>query len=133
MVTTGEMDQLRRLNFGVRTLQGNVDPDVLEKEIARYDAVDAAEVSRRVRNGAGREAAVDQILALYEEVVSEFETTVRDADAEARAEAVYLQQLALHYEQQRNVLLNSQTFRLRQRLVNLPVVGRFFRSLARKL
>ena len=133
MVTTGEVDQLRRLNFGVRTLQGNVDPAVLEKEIARYDAADAAEVSRRIRNGAGRETAIDQILALYDDVVSEFAVTARDADAEARAEAVYLQQLALHLEQQRNVLLNSQTFRLRQRLVNLPVVGRLFRSLARKL
>lgn len=133
MVTTGEVDQLRRLNFGVRALQADVDPDVLEKEIARYDAVDAAEVSRRVRNGAGREAAIDQILTLYDDVVSEFEVTSRDADAEARAEAVYLQQLALHLEQQRNVLLNSQTFRLRQRLVNLPIVGPLFRSLARKL
>ena len=132
MVTSGEVDQLRRLNFGVRTLRANVDPDVLEKEIARYDAVDAAEVSRRVRNGAGREAAIDQILALYEDVVAGFAVTERDHDAEARAEAVYLQQMALHLEQQRNVLLNSQTFRLRQRLVNLPVVGRFFRSLVRK-
>ncbi|HKS11017.1 MAG TPA: hypothetical protein VJS13_15820, partial [Pyrinomonadaceae bacterium] len=133
MVTSGEVDQLRRLNFGVRTLQGNVHPDVLEKEIARYDAADATEVSRRIRDGAGREAAIDQILALYEDVVSEFEVTARDSDAEARAEAVYLQQLALHLEQQRNVLLNSQTFRLRQRLVNLPLVGSLFRSLARKL
>lgn len=133
MVTTREVDQLRRLNFGVRTLQGTVDPDVLEKEIARYDAVDAAEVSRRVRNGAGREAAIDQILALYDDVVTEFAVTARDHDGEARAEAGYLQQLVLHFEQQRDVLLNSQTFRLRQRLVNLPVVGALFRSLARKL
>lgn len=132
MVTTGEVDQLRRLNFGVRALQGSVDPDVLEKEIERYDAADATEVSRRIRNGAGREAAIDQILALYDDVVSEFAVAARDHDAEARAEAVYLQQLALHLEAQRNVLLNSQTFRLRQRLVNLPFVGPLFRSLARK-
>ena len=132
MVTTGEVDRLRRLNFGVRTLQGSVDPDVLEKEIARYDAVDAAEVSRRIRNGAGREASIDQIVGLYHEAVCEFEATARDADAEARAEALYLQQLALHLEEQRNRLLNSQTFRLRQRLINLPVVGTLFRSLVRK-
>ena len=132
MVTTGEVDQLRRLNFGVRTLQGNVNPDALEKEIARYDAADAAEVSRRIRNGAGREAAIDQTVALYHDVVSEFALIERDKDAEARAEAVYLQQLALHLEEQRNRLLNSQTFRLRQRLVNLPIAGALFRSLARK-
>ncbi|HEY0730168.1 MAG TPA: glycosyltransferase [Pyrinomonadaceae bacterium] len=133
MVTTREVDQLRRLNFGVRTLQGNVDPDVLEKEIARYDAADAAEVSRRIRNGAGRDAAIDQVVALYHDVVSEFAVTARDKDAEARAEAVYLQQLALHLEEQRNRLLNSQTFRLRQRLLNLPIAGTLFRKLVRKL
>ncbi len=133
MVTSGELDQLRRLNFGVRTMRGSVEPDVLEKEIARYDADDAAEVSRRVRSAAGREQAVDQIVALYEDVVSEFETAARDLDAEARAEATYLQQLALHLEQQRNVLLNSQTYRLRQRLLNVPVAGRLLRSFARKL
>ena len=132
MVTTGEVDQLRRLNFGVRTLQGSVEPDLLEKEIARYDAADAAEVSRRIRNGAGREAATDQIVALYQDVVAEFEMTTRDPDAEARAEAFYLQQLALHLEEERNVLLNSETFRLRQRLLKLPIAGALFRSLARK-
>lgn len=133
MVTTGEVDQLRRLNFGVRTLRGNVDPDVLEKEIARYDAADAAEVSRRIRNGAGRDAAIDQTVSLYRDVLSEFAVTARDKDAEARAEAVYLQQLALHLEEQRNRLLNSQTFRLRQRLLNLPVAGTLFRKLIHKL
>lgn len=132
MVTTSEVDQLRRLNFGVRTLQGSVDADVLEKEIARYDAADAAEVSRRIRNGAGREAAIDQVIALYHDVVDEFGVTERDTDAEARAEAVYLQQLALHLEEQRNRLLNSQTFRLRNRLLNLPGVSTLLRSLARK-
>ncbi len=133
MVTTGEMDQLRRLNFGVRTLQGNVDPDVLEREIARYDPHDAAEVSRRIRESAGREKAIDQIVDLYHEVVREFETCERDLDVEARAESVYLQQLAIHLEEQRNTLLNSQTFRLRQRLLNLPLAGSLLRSLARKL
>ena len=133
MVTTGEMDQLRRLNFGVRTLQGNVDPDVLEREIARYDPRDAAEVSRRIRESAGREKAIDQIVDLYHEVMREFETCERDLDAEGRAEAMYLQQLAVHLEEQRNTLLNSRTFRLRQRLLNLPLAGSLLRSLIRKL
>ncbi|HEY0723198.1 MAG TPA: hypothetical protein VGD41_04265, partial [Pyrinomonadaceae bacterium] len=77
--------------------------------------------------------AMDQIVALYWDVVREFETTQRDLDAEARAEATYLQQLAIHLENQRNTLLNSQTFRLRQRLLNLPVAGALLRSLVRKL
>ena len=132
MVTTQDMDQLRRLNFGVRALRGDVDPNVLEKEIARYDARDAAEVSRRIRETSGREQSIDQIIALYHDVMGEFETSNRDLDAEARAEATYLQQLAIHLEEQRNALLNSQTFRLRQRLLNLPLAGSLLRSLARK-
>jgi len=109
-----------------------VDADVLEREIARYDPQDAAEVSRRIRETAGREKAIDQIVALYHDVVGEFETCKRDLDAEGRAEAAYLQQLAIHLEGQRNALLNSQTFRLRQRLLNLPIAGSLLRSLARK-
>jgi Glycosyltransferase Family 4 len=133
MVTTREMDQLRRLNFGVRALRGDVHADVLEREIARYDPQDAAEVSRRIREGAGREKTIDQIVGLYDDVVREFKTTEPDLDAEARAEATYLQQLAIHLEGQRNTLLNSQTFRLRQRLLNLPLAGSLLRSLVHKI
>jgi hypothetical protein len=133
MVTTHEMERLRRLNFGIRTLQGSVDAGVLEREIARYDAEDAAEVSRRIRESAGREAVIEEIVALYRDVVREFEEiTVRDHDAEARAEAFYLRQLAMHYEQQRDGFLNSQTFRLRKRLLNLPIAGALLRSVVRK-
>lgn len=133
MVTANEIDHLRRLNFGVRTLQGSVDANVVEKEIARYDADDAAEVSRRIRGEAGRESAIAQIVELYGEVIREFEERgVRDRDAEARAEAAYLRQLATHLESQRDTLLNSHTFRLRKRLLKSPL-GSLARSIARRL
>lgn len=134
MVTTREMDHLRRLNFGVRTLQSSVEAAMLEKEIARYDSADAAEVSRRIRASAGREAAIDQIIQLYRDVIREFEETAPgDLDAEARAEASYLRQLAMHFEAQRNTFLNSQTFRLRKRLLKIPLAGALVRSLVRRL
>jgi hypothetical protein len=132
MVTTSEMDQLRRLNFGVRTLRGGVNPDVLEREIARYDAQDAAEVSRRIRDSVQRETPIDQIIALYHDVLSEFETKERDLDAEARAAATYLQHVALDLENQRDTLLNSRLFRLHKRLLGLPIAGAWFRFLTRK-
>jgi len=132
MVTTSELDQLRRLNFGVRTLRGSIDADGLEKEIARYDPEDAAEVSRRIRTSAGREGAIDQIIAVYQDIIREFELTTRDSDGEARAEAIYLQQLVRHFEDERNFLLNRETFSLRKRLLNLPLAGRLFRSLANR-
>lgn len=134
MVTTVEIDRLRRLNFGIRTLDRDVEPEVLQREIARYDAQDAAEVSRRIRTTAGRHEALDQIMVLYRDVVREFgATSIRDVDAESRAEALYLRQLSKHYEEQRDHFLDSRTFRLRQRLLKIPLAGSLLRSLIRKL
>jgi hypothetical protein len=131
MVTASELDRLRRLNFGIRTLREKIDADFLEREIARYDAADAATVSQRIRDTAGRDAAIDQILALYEEVISEFEAGgVRDHDAEARAESAYLRDLNRHYETERNSILQSRWFLWRKRMLGLPIVGGMLRAIA---
>ena len=130
MVTTGEMVRLRQLNFGVRTLRGSLDPEGLVREIARYDRDDAAEVSRRIRTSAGRKSAIDQILALYNETLEEFEMCTRDHEGEARAEALYLREVVKHFEEQCETLRNSRTFKLRNRVLNLPLAGRLLRSLA---
>lgn len=133
MVTAGELDRLRRLNFGVRTLREKIGPDVLEREIARYDPGDAAAVSQRIRHTAGREAAIDQLVALYDDVRREFEDGfVRDHEAEARAEALYLRDLARHFEAERDSILQSRTFRWRKRMLNLPLAGPALRSIARR-
>lgn len=133
MVTSAELDQLRRLNFGIRTLRQNITADVLEKEIARYDPGDAARVSHCIRDTAGRSAAIDQIIALYGHVIREFEAGgARDQDAEARAEAAYLRDLNWHFEAERNSILQSRTFRWRTRMLNLPVAGPVLRAVARR-
>lgn len=133
MVTSTELDRLRRLNFGVRTLRGKIDADVLEKQIALYDPSDAAKVSQRIRDTAGREAAIDQIVAVYREVVGEFESGgARDHDAEARAEAAYLRDLTRYFESERESILTSRTFLWRKRMLNLPVVGPALRGVARR-
>jgi hypothetical protein len=94
MVTSGELDRLRPLNFGRRALSRPVDPEVVGREIARYDAEDAAEVSRRIRATAGRDAVVDEIATLYQEVLAEHAGRGgRDRAAGSRA-AAYLQVLA---------------------------------------
>ncbi|MFN2514394.1 MAG: hypothetical protein ABR568_23650, partial [Pyrinomonadaceae bacterium] len=49
--------------------------NVIARELARYDPQDAAEVTRRVRTTSGLEGAVDQIVDLYEEVLTEHRTT----------------------------------------------------------
>lgn len=133
MVTMDELKRLRRLNFGVRTLRNNVDAGVLQKEIARYDPTDAAEVSRQIRTNAARSAAIDQTIALYDDAIREFnENGARDRDAEARAEAAYLRDLTSHFEAEFDAILKSRTFRWRKRMLDLPGTGPMLRSLASK-
>jgi hypothetical protein len=92
MVTAADFDRLRRLNFGIRTLRLPLTPTAVVAEIARYDAADAAEVSRRVRATAGREEAVDALLALYRDVLDRWRNAPSHPDAaeESRAASRYL-------------------------------------------
>ena len=91
MVTTADFDALRRLNLGYRTLHRPLDPDLILREIERYDAHDAAEVARRVRDEASLEPALDRLVALYEEAIAEQEREGSvDPAEESRAAAVYL-------------------------------------------
>ncbi|HKV40607.1 MAG TPA: glycosyltransferase [Blastocatellia bacterium] len=94
MVTAGELARLRRLNFGIRALRQPVSAVAIAREIARYDPRDAALVSARIRAVAGREAAIDEILGLYQEAISEFERTERDPSNEQRAASDYLRWLS---------------------------------------
>jgi hypothetical protein len=94
LVTVETFPRLRPLNFGIRALCERVTVDGLAREIARYDAADAARVTDLVRAEAGREAAVDELLALYEEVRAEQAAAgPGDAAAEAEAAAAYLRWL----------------------------------------
>jgi len=88
MVTAAEVESLRPLNFGFRTLTEPLAPDVLLREIRRYDPIDAARVCARIRDVAGRDPAIDRLVDLYQEVLAEFAASPpRDPDAEARASA----------------------------------------------
>lgn len=93
MVTTVELDRLRGLNFGRAALRGPVYSGAVGREIARYDPQDAAEVSRRIRESAGLDAAVDEIVSLYQEALAEHVGRGEyDGNVQERA-AAYLQLL----------------------------------------
>ena len=98
MVTSAELGALRRLNLGLRTLRQPLVPELILREIERYDARDAAEVSRQVREEAGLEPALDRLIALYEEVIGEHQrqrpANAGDIAEESRAAAVYLRDWA---------------------------------------
>jgi Glycosyltransferase Family 4 len=91
IVTTENMEKLRRLNFGIRALRNPMETGVLCDEIARYDALDAAQVCACVRGTAGMDSALDDLLNLYREVVEEHKRMpAPDTAAEMREVSTYL-------------------------------------------
>lgn len=115
LVTSGDLDRLRPLNFGVRTLRNPVTPDVLAGEIGRYDPADAAEVSRRLRAMAGVEPVVHRLVDLYEGVLAEHrERGNPSPEQESREAAAYLRWLAPYLEQREG--LNHEIAQLRGEL-----------------
>jgi Glycosyltransferase Family 4 len=91
LVTTENMESLRKLNFGIRALRSPMEPGILSQQIARYNAVDAARVSAWIRQTAGMESALDDLGSLYEEVVAEYrQLPAPDPAAELGAASTYL-------------------------------------------
>lgn len=136
LVTAGELGRLRRLNFGIRTLTERPDAELLLREIERYDAADAAEVSRRVRASSSLDAVVDETVAVYMDVVEEHKRLPpTDPAEEARAAAEYLRWLTLATRRRQAeyeaMLANSLTLRLRNRLDRYPLLGGAVSRLAR--
>jgi len=126
MVTTGNFGTLRRLNFGMRALRDTPGPDAIGREIARYDAADAAAVSRQVRDLAGAEALLDQLLAIYAEAIAEGRTRAIDPEAELRAAAAYLRRLSPK-------LYERDLLRIAfGRLLRVPLAGAWMRRRARR-
>ena len=121
MLTTGDFARLRAMNFGMRTLRRPPTVDVIAGELARYDAADAAAVSRRIRETAGHETLVDELLDLYADVLAEREGAVDDAGAELRAASRYLAGLAGPLRQRD--LLHGMV----GRLLRVPLVPRLLR------
>ncbi len=99
LVTSGDLDRLRPLNFGIRTLRNPVTPDFLASQIERYDPADAAEVSRRIRATAGIEEAVDRMIGLYGEILAEHrEQGDPSPEEESRAASAYLRWLSPYFD-----------------------------------
>lgn len=77
MVTPGNYERFRALNFGIRTLRDPITVETITREIDLYDATSARGVTQRVRAEAAMEPAIDQIIDVYQEAV--------DAQLAARA------------------------------------------------
>jgi len=122
MVTTGEFDRLKRMNFGLRTLRNDFDPKIIAGELARYDPRDAAEVTRRIRDSSGAEAAIDEMVTLYETVLAQHrDDNGTEPDAEGRAAADYLSSLNARIRRDQEAIYDSESYRLGNFLVRTPL------------
>ena len=111
--------------------------ETLGREIARYDAADAAEVSRRVRASAGLDLLVEEVVGLYREVLAEHARGgAADALAEARAAADFVRSMGLAAKREAaefraELLASSLTLRLRNQMPRFPLLERAVRRVAR--
>ena len=127
LVTTLELEKLRQQNFGIRALSEPTDCHVLLREIARYDATDAAEVSRRLRASSGLDNSIDHALAVYNQAIADFHNCPPpDPIEEGRAAAYYLQWLTLEMRERETsyqaMFANSRMLRIRNVLGRIPLL-----------
>ncbi len=122
MVTTPDLERLRAVNFGLRALRAPNDAETLALEIARYDAHDAAEVSRRIRATADREQTVDELISLYREVIAEYRSRAADDPLdEERAAAAYLRRLGDRLKEREELLRQVDQLNVRVTELSSPV------------
>lgn len=145
LVTPGEYDRLRPLNFGFRCLDRPHDPEQVAREIARYEPGAAMAVSARVRAEAGIEPAAGRYLRLYEEIVAEARAAGPvDPGAERAAAVAYLRRVRETYpvpsgggpqaealRRELAELRGTLAFRWRQKLLDRPRLQRLFSWLRR--
>lgn len=71
MVTSKNVENLRNLNFGVRTLQKTISEATLLVELHQYQALDIHSVNKYILANANFDAFFEKILAVYDEVLAE--------------------------------------------------------------
>lgn len=109
LVSANRFDQLRAVNFGRRSLSNAITSQNLLDEIDRYDSEDAAEVARRLRACAGLTATVENLVALYREVIAEYSSAgPPDREAERIATAAYMARIG-----RTTAIIDSENYRRR--------------------
>jgi hypothetical protein len=138
MVKSDDLEMLRADGFGVRAMGPQLTPfefgQQIERAISSYDPLNAAEVTRRVRESTGSDDAIGELVKLYEEVIAEHAAgPPPDRVLEARAAAAHLREMSLACGKQREVIYSSTPFRVTERLLRTPVLGKVSRFFARGL
>jgi glycosyltransferase involved in cell wall biosynthesis len=125
MVSSENLDALRPMNFGAGLLVRPLSAELIRREIDKYNPLDAAAVSQRVRNQAGLEETTRCWIKLYSDVIEEFAHSPRNCTEEVHALADYLRQWNYwdRLEWERDQL---------KKLGSVPVVGGALLSAARR-
>ncbi len=124
LVTSAELDRLRAMNLGRRLLQQPMQRDVILQEIDRYDRRDAELVTKRIRETAGLDCLLDQLLAVYHDAISE--GPVSDVEAALQAAECELQRWT-------TLRTNGTLARYEGQMPRLPLMLRMYRSFRKRL
>ncbi|MBR0712873.1 hypothetical protein [Bradyrhizobium liaoningense] len=90
LATAATLDTWRERNFGVSVLTRPITAEAIATEIERYDAADAAVVSRRIRDVAPLSAYLDRVEALHRDIVAS--PCEADCAADLRATGLFMAQ-----------------------------------------
>jgi hypothetical protein len=90
MLTIANLARFRRDNFGRELLTRPIDAATIGEEIDRYDASDAAEVSRVLREDASLDRALDRWEAVFAEAIALFKQAPPAPEDVRKALASYL-------------------------------------------
>jgi hypothetical protein len=96
LVTPDNVESMRRLNFGIRTMQrSRITRETVLAELNHFDAQRSLEVSLWIRDHASADRAMDQLETTYAELTGERQTwSVEAATAANSAASAYLVGLA---------------------------------------
>lgn len=79
MVTSKEMEKMRKLNFGARVMQkSSITEDNILSELQQYDNIDAQRVTDWVRTHANMDKAIDQLLNIYNSVLIKETSSIKN-------------------------------------------------------
>ena len=70
MVTSDQVAELRKWNFGMRVLQSPITPGRIGAELARYDSADARQVSDYIRCHSATTNSAREYASLYEKIMT---------------------------------------------------------------
>lgn len=123
MVRSSEVDRLRRLNFGRRTLDRPITVEAMTEAIRLYDPADARKVSDRIRNTGSADTLARSLLETYQSVLAAHAAAPSPTDwqAESRAAAAFLRR-----NDQASLKQQQESMRIMQaahRLLQWPLLG----------